>query len=103
MIIRRSLAGFVLSALITGGTLFVVDRQSDEANRTVRDVTQQSLDYQREMTESMKNGTPSAEQVEKASKDMTEDVIDTIEADDNVPDAAKAQLEAAKAQLEGIE
>ena len=103
MIIRRSIAGFVLSALIAGGTLFVVDRQSDEANRTVRDVTQQSLDYQREMTESMKNGTPSAEQVEKASKDMTEDVIDTIEADDNVPDAAKAQLEAAKAQLEGTE
>lgn len=103
MIIRRSIAGFVLSALIAGGTLFVVDRQSDEANRTVRDVTQQSLDYQREMTESMKNGTPSAEQVQKASEDVTEDIIDTVQADDNVPDEAKAQLEAAKAQLEGIE
>jgi hypothetical protein len=103
MIIRRSLAGFVLSALIAGGTLFVVDRQSDEANRTVKEVTERSLDYQREMTKAVQDGTPSAEQVEQASKDMTEDVIETIEADDNVPDAAKAQLEAAKAQLEGIE
>ena len=72
MIIRRSIAGFVLSALIAGGTLFVVDRQSDEANRTVKEVTERSLDYQREMT--------------KATTDET-----------------NAQLEAAKAQLEGVE
>ena len=61
------------------------------------------LDYQREVTKAAQQSTPSAEQVDKASKEMTEDVIDTIESDGNVPDAAKAELEAAQAQLDGIE
>jgi hypothetical protein len=100
---RRPLTALVLSAIIAGGTLFVVDKRNDEAERTVNDIQQRSLEYQREMTKAMTDGTPSAEQVQKASKDMTEDVIDTIQADDNVPDAAKAQLEAAEAQLEDVE
>lgn len=99
MTTRRPLLAIALSAVIAGGTFFVVDKRNDEAERTVNDIQQRSLQYQKEMTDAMSQGTPDAERVQDATEEMTEDVIDTLQADDNVPDAAKAQLEAAKAQL----
>ena len=100
---RRPLTALALSAIIAGGTLFVVDKRNDEAERTVNDIQQRSLQYQKEMTEAVTKGTASAEQAQKATEDMTSDVIETLEADDNVPADVKAQLEAAKSGLEGGE
>jgi hypothetical protein len=48
---RRPLAALVLSAIIAGGTFFMVDKRSDEAQRTVNDMQQRALEYQKDMTE----------------------------------------------------
>lgn len=101
MTTRRPLLAIALSAVIAGGTFLVVDKRNDEAERTVNDIQQRSLQYQKEMTDAMSKGTPDAQQVQDATEEMTEDVIDTLQADDKMPDAAKAQLEAAKAQIGG--
>ena len=50
---RRPLTALVLSAIVAGGTLFVVDKRNDEAERTVNDIQQRSLQYQQDMTEAM--------------------------------------------------
>jgi hypothetical protein len=97
---RRPLTALALSAIIAGGTLFVVDKRNDEAERTVNDIQQRSLQYQKDMTEAITKGTADAEQMQEASEDLAGDVVETLEADDNVPAEAKAQLEAAKAQLD---
>ncbi|MDA0137093.1 hypothetical protein [Solirubrobacter deserti] len=50
-----------MSALIAGGTLFVVDKRNDEAERTVNDIQQRALEYQRDVTKAMTENVPPAD------------------------------------------
>lgn len=93
----RPVAALALSAIIAGGTWFTVAKTSDEANRTANEITEQVLDAQREMTK-----TTDARMAESQAeaKQATDEAIDALEANDDVPDAAKAQLEAAQEQID---
>ncbi len=85
MLIVRGIAALGVSAVIAVGTLVAVNHNTNEASKTAKDITQQTLDYQRE---AMKNA-------QDATNAATADV-----------DVAKAQADAdalvadAKAQLE---
>ena len=104
--IIRPLIALSVSAIIAGGTWFTVAQTNNDAQRTAKDIQQRSLEYQRDMHKATKDaveGTRSTEDiakdVEESSEAMADDVIDTVQADDNVPAEVKAQLEAAQAQL----
>jgi hypothetical protein len=79
---RRPLTALVLSAIIAGGTLFVVDKRNDEAERTVNDIQQRALQYQQDMTEAMTDRTKSPEQIaaetQAGADELMEDANEAI-------------------------
>lgn len=77
MIIRGFLA-LALSAVLGIGTLVVVNNASNDANETAKEITRQSLEYQKEALED-------ADAQTKATQESVEEQLD----------AATAQIEAA--------
>jgi hypothetical protein len=77
MIIRGFLA-LALSAVLGIGTLVVVNNASNDANETAKEITRQSLEYQKEALED-------ADAQTKATQESVEEQLD----------AAAAQIEAA--------
>jgi gas vesicle protein len=68
--IIRGFAALVISAVLGIGTLVVVNNASNDANETAKEITRQSLEYQKE---AMKDADAQSTQVQ-------EDVNDQIEA-----------------------
>jgi hypothetical protein len=95
--IIRPIAALAVSAIIAGGTYFTVAKTNDEAQRTANDITEQVLDAQKQMTE---NAHKQASQSAADAKRQANDVLEAAKADSDVPDAAKAQLEAAQEQID---
>jgi hypothetical protein len=78
--IIRGFAALVISAVLGIGTLVVVNNASNDANDTAKEITRQSLEYQKE---AMKDAGAQSTQVQ-------EDVNDQIEAaQQQIEDAAK--------------
>jgi hypothetical protein len=113
MLIVRGIAALGVSAVIAVGTLVAVNHNTNEASKTAKDITQQTLDYQRDAMKNAQDATKAATtdvDVAKAQSDAEELVADANDAaakaidsvDDNtaIPAEAQKQLDAAKAQLE---
>ena len=113
MLIVRGIAALGVSAVIAVGTLVAVNHNTNEASKTAKDITQQTLDYQREAMKNAQDATKAATSdvdVAKAQSDADELVanandaaakaIDSVSDDAAIPAEAQKQLDAAKAQLE---
>lgn len=106
MIIRRSIFAFALSAIIAGGTWFTVTKNTNDTQRTLEHVNRSAEEYQQQTQEALKDvaeGTRSAEEVAQetteAGKKVADDAIEALQADGNVPDEVKEQLEAAQKEF----
>ena len=92
MIIRGFLA-LAVSAVLGIGTLVVVNNASNDANETAKEITRQSLEYQKEamkdadaQTKAIQEGVN--EQIDKVSKDAGVDAK-------QIQDDVDAQIDAA--------
>ena len=96
--IIRGFAALVISAVLGIGTLVVVNNASNDANDTAKEITRQSLEYQKEamkdadaQTKAIQDGVN--EQIEKTSKDAGVDA-------EQIQDDVNAQIDAATKAIE---
>ena len=97
MIIRGFLA-LAVSAVLGIGTLVVVNNASNDANETAKEITRQSLEYQKE---ALKN----ADEQTKAAQKSIEDAVDTATEQSGadaeaIQDSVDEQIDAATKQIE---
>jgi dGTP triphosphohydrolase len=113
MLIVRGIAALGVSAVIAAGTLVAVNHNTNEASKTAKDITQQTLDYQREAMKNAQDATKAstadvdvakaqsdAEELVADANDAAAKAIDSVDDDAAIPAEAQKQLDAAKAQLE---
>ena len=114
MLIVRGIAALGVSAVIAVGTLVAVNHNTNEASKTAKDITQQTLDYQREAMKNAQDATKATTDATTAATDATADAdklvadandaaakaIDSVDDNAALPADAQKQLDAAKAQLE---
>jgi hypothetical protein len=113
MLIVRGIAALGVSAVIAVGTLVAVNHNTNEASKTAKDITQQTLDYQREAMKNAQDATKAstadvdvakaqsdAEELVADANDAAAKAIDSVDDDAAIPAEAQKQLDAAKAQLE---
>jgi gas vesicle protein len=107
--IIRGFAALVISAVLGIGTLVVVNNASNDANDTAKEITRQSLEYQKEALKDADPQTKAAQdsidtQIDEATKQSGADV-EAIQ--ENVEEQTKAvqddvqeQIDAATKQIE---
>ena len=111
MLIVRGIAALGVSAVIAVGTLVAVNHSTNEASKTAKDITQQTLDYQREATKNAQDAIDAstadagkaqsdADELVANANDAAAKAIDSVDDDAALPADAQKQLDAAKAQLE---
>jgi hypothetical protein len=113
MYLVRGIAALGVSAVIAVGTLVAVNHNTNEASKTAKDITQQTLDYQREAMKNAQDATKAstadvdvakaqsdAEELVADANDAAAKAIDSVDDDAAIPAEAQKQLDAAKAQLE---
>lgn len=97
MIIRGFLA-LALSAVLGIGTLVVVNNASNDANETAKEITRQSLEYQKDALEDADAQTKAAQEsiaksVDAATKQSGADAEAIQESVEEQIDAATKQIE----------
>jgi hypothetical protein len=111
MLIVRGIAALGVSAVIAVGTLVAVNHGTNEANQTAKDITQQTLDYQREAMKNAQDATNAstadaaklqsdADELVANANDAAAKAIDSVDDNAAIPAEAQKQLDAAKVQLE---
>jgi hypothetical protein len=92
--IIRGFAALVISAVLGIGTLIVVNNASNDANNTAKEITRQSLDYQKQ---AIKDADAQSKQIQKDVEQATQGAgVDTAKVQDDV----QAQLDAAQKQID---
>jgi hypothetical protein len=96
--IIRGFAALAISAVLGIGTLVVVNNASNDANETAKEISRQSLEYQKEaMKDADAQSKAIQEGVNKSIDEATKDAgVDAKQIQDDV----NAQIDAATDQIE---
>lgn len=118
MLIVRGIAALGVSAVIAVGTLVAVNNSTDKANETAKEITKQSLQYQKDIAADVDKATKNAADTTKTAEERTADIqadtdaiieksneaaekaIENVEDNVAIPAEAQDAIDAAKAQIE---
>jgi hypothetical protein len=115
MLIIRGIAALGVSAIIAVGTLVAVNHNTDEATKTAKEITQQSLQYQRDTQKAVQDATDEAksgnvdtaklqadtDEIIEKSNDAAKQAIENVEDNVAIPADAQKAIDDAKAQIDG--
>ena len=97
MIIRGFLA-LAVSAVLGIGTLIVVNNASNDANDTAKEITRQSLEYQKE---ALKDADADSKKVQESVEKQIDAATEQSGADaEAIQESVESQIDAATAQIE---
>jgi hypothetical protein len=114
MYLVRGIAALGVSAIIATGTLITVNHSSNEANQTAKEITQQSLQYQRDTQKAVQDATDASKSgdvdtaklqadtdaIVAKSNDAAKQAIENVEDNAAIPADAQKAIDAAKAQID---
>jgi gas vesicle protein len=91
--IIRGFAALVISAVLGIGTLIVVNNASNDANTTAKEITRQSLEYQKQAT---KDAADQSKQIQDSVNESVEQATQDNGADaEQIQKDVDAQIDAA--------